>query len=86
MIKYKAEWHDKIIFQVGRFFSSSKLCNQCGENYESLKLNHKIWTYPKCGSIHDRDINAAINILKEAKKQFCTLGTTEIKACDTIVQ
>jgi putative transposase len=52
MIKYKAEWHDKIIIQVSKFFPSSKLCNHCGEKYEGLKLNHRIWTCPKCSSIH----------------------------------
>jgi putative transposase len=70
MIKYKTEWHDKIMIQVNRFFPSSKLCNHCGCKYEALTLNHRIWTCPKCSSIHDRDINAAVNILNEANRIF----------------
>jgi putative transposase len=85
MIKYKAEWYDKITIQVDRFFPSSQLCNHCNYKNKGLKLSHRAWTCPKCGSVHDRDINAAINILNKAKQIFCTVGTTEIKACDTIV-
>jgi putative transposase len=85
MIKYKAKWHKKIIIQVDRFFPSSKICNQCNHKNDNLTLNIRKWTCPNCNSIHDRDINAAINILKEAKKISRTAGTTEIKACDTIV-
>jgi putative transposase len=68
MIKYKAEWHDKIMIQVGRFFPSSKLCNHCKYKYDNLTLNIRQWTCPKCGIIHNRDINASINILNEAKQ------------------
>jgi putative transposase len=85
MIKYKAEWHNKVVVQVDRVFPSSKLCNNCDYKKEDLKLSHRIWKCPNSGTIHDHDTNAAINILKEAKKQFCTVGATEIKACDTIV-
>ena len=85
MIKYKAEWYDKIMIQVNRFFPSSQLCNNCGHKYNSLTLNIRRWTCPNCKSVHDRDTNAAINILNEANR-IHTVGTTEIKACATMVR
>jgi len=78
MIKYKAEWYNKKVVQVDRFFPSSKLCNVCGYKNEDLTLNIRKWACPKCGCIHDRDINAAINILNEATQNICTVGTTGI--------
>ncbi|MGZ7068389.1 MAG: RNA-guided endonuclease TnpB family protein [Methanobacterium sp.] len=81
MIKYKAEWYDKIMIQVDRFFPSSKLCSHCGYRNEDLTLNIRGWACPDCGTIHDRDVNAALNILKEANR-ICTPGTGGIKACE----
>ena len=78
MIKYKAGWYDKVMIQVGRFFPSSKLCNVCGYKNEDLSLNIRNWTCPCCGVVHDRDINAAINILNEATQNICTVGITGI--------
>lgn len=59
--------------------------NHCNYKNKDLTLSQRVWKCPECDSIHDWDINAAINILNEAKQIFCTVGTTEIKACDTIV-
>jgi putative transposase len=78
MIKYKAEWYDKIMVQLNRFFPSSKLCNHCGHKNEDLSLNIRNWTCPCCGVVHDRDINSAINILSEATQNICTVGITGI--------
>ena len=47
---------------VDRFYPSSKLCSDCGFKYKDLKLNERVWTCSNCGSVHDRDINAAINL------------------------
>lgn len=47
---------------VSRFYPSSKLCSDCGFKYKDLKLNERTWTCSNCGSKHDRDINAAINL------------------------
>lgn len=71
MIKYKADWYDKLVIQVDQFFPSSKLCNNCGYKHEDLTLDIRSWTCPECGQVHDRDINAAVNILKEANR-ICT--------------
>ena len=47
---------------VNRFYPSSKLCSDCGFKYKDLKLNERVWTCSNCGSKHDRDVNAAINL------------------------
>ena len=62
-LKYKAKWYGRQILEIDRWFPSSKQCNCCGYiNYE-LKLSDRIWKCSSCGKIHDRDINAAKNIL-----------------------
>lgn len=65
MLKYKAMEHGTTITQVDRFFPSSKLCNVCGYKKIDLKLSERDWTCPICNTYHNRDINAAINILNE---------------------
>lgn len=65
-LKYKAEWYGKTIKQIGRFVPSSKLCNVCGYKNTNLTLNDRKWECPSCHTQHDRDINAAINILNIA--------------------
>jgi len=67
MLTYKAEWNDKQIIKIGRFFPSSKLCS-CGWINQNLKLSDRIWTCSHCGTTHDRDILAANNILKEGMR------------------
>lgn len=62
MCEYKAPWHGSGVEKIGRFFPSSKTCHVCGLVNESLKLHHRFWTCEGCGSEHDRDHNAAINI------------------------
>jgi putative transposase len=64
-LKYKAEWNDRQFIQIDRFFPSSKTCNNDGFVVDKLPLDVRSWTCPKCGSVHDRDINAAKNILKQ---------------------
>ena len=65
MLTYKAEWNGKKIVKVDRFFPSSQTCNVCGYVNEQIKdLSVREWECPHCHTHHDRDINAAINILR----------------------
>ena len=65
MLKYKATCHNRKIVEVGRFYPSSKLCSNCGHRMQYMGLGIREWTCPSCGSEHDRDVNAAINIKNE---------------------
>ena len=64
-IQYLATKHGKEIRFVDRFFPSSKLCHCCGYKIDELKLKYREWTCPNCGTRHDRDRNASINIFQE---------------------
>lgn len=70
MIKYKSEWYGVICQPINRWIPSSKKCHVCG--YKNRELNTKIrkWCCPSCKTLHDRDINAAINILYYAKLEY----------------
>ena len=65
MLTYKAEWNDKKVVKVDRFFPSSQTCNVCGYVSKQTKdLSVREWECPHCHTHHDRDVNAAINILR----------------------
>lgn len=65
-LEYKAAWCGKRISVIDRFYPSSQLCSCCGTQWAGTKeLSVRKWTCPKCGAIHDRDVNAAKNILNE---------------------
>jgi len=63
-LKYKSIWRDKELVQIGRFEASSKICNVCDWKNKELKLHQRKWLCQECRTFHDRDINAAKNILK----------------------
>lgn len=66
MLQYKADWYGKIISKIDRFYPSSQTCSCCGFiNTKTKDLSIREWRCPDCGTIHDRDINAAKNILKQ---------------------
>ena len=65
MLTYKAEWNDKKVVKIDRFFPSSQTCHVCGYvNKETKDLSVREWKCPNCHTHHDRDVNAAINILR----------------------
>lgn len=79
-LKYKAQWYGKTILQIDRFAPSSKVCNVCGYKKDDLTLDIREWECPDCRTLHDRDINASLNIKKIALDNFNTVGTTG-RAC-----
>ena len=64
----KALQNNKKVALIGRYYPSSKTCSQCGYVYNGLKLSERKWKCPDCGSYHDRDYNAALNILYEGRR------------------
>lgn len=65
-LAYKAQWYGRTFQQVDRFYPSSRLCHECGWKNTGLTLRDRQWDCPACGAHHDRDVNAARNILGEA--------------------
>lgn len=65
MLEYKMKWYGGSLVKIDRFFPSSKTCSACGCKVSNMPLNVREWVCPDCGCVHDRDINAAQNILTE---------------------
>ncbi len=82
MLSYKLYFRGKRLIEVDKWYPSSQLCHVCGyKNAEVKDLSIRSWKCPSCGAEHDRDINAAINIREEGKKQITTVGHTGSNAC-----
>ena len=73
-LEYKAEWHGGQVVKVGRFYPSSKTCHDCG-NKQNLTLSDRRWLCVECGTLHDRDTNAAQNILREGLRIVAVMTT-----------
>ena len=67
MLDYKARWHGSWVEKIDRFYPSSKTCSACGFVLTEMSLDLREWDCPNCGVHHDRDQNAAINILNQAR-------------------
>jgi putative transposase len=81
MLEYKSLWKGKHLVKVSKFFPSSKKCSKCGYVNKGLTLSDRMWSCPECRTVHDRDINAAVNIRDEGIRIFkdsykSTVGTT----------
>jgi len=73
-LEYKCDWYGKTLLYIGRFEPSSKICNVCGTINRDLKLSDREWTCAGCGTLHDRDVNASINIKKFALQAQNLIG------------
>ncbi len=62
-LEYKASWYGRTLIKIDRWYPSSKRCHVCGHILDSLALAVRHWTCPTCEVVHDRDVNAAQNIL-----------------------
>ena len=62
-LEYKSDWYGRTLVKVDRFFPSTKTCSACGHIVESMTENIRDWECPSCGAQHDRDLNAATNVL-----------------------
>lgn len=77
---YKALWSGGTVLNADRFFPSSKLCSECGEKNQALALSDRQWVCLECGTVHDRDVNAAVNLLS-----ITTGGAPESYACGDMI-
>ena len=90
MLEYKASWYGRTVVKIDRFYPSTQICNSCGFQNTSLRglkgLKVREWFCPKCGEVHDRDLNASRNILKEGLKIWNprNVEVSELTACHII--
>ena len=76
-LEYKADWYGREIIKIDTWFPSSQICSSCGHKDGKKALSVREWACTQCGTYHERDINAAINILNEGLRMR-TVGTTGI--------
>lgn len=70
-LEYKCQWHGRVLLIADRFAPTSKTCSSCGTVQAEMPLRIRDWTCPDCGAVHDRDVNAAVNVL-----MFATAGNS----------
>jgi putative transposase len=69
-LTYKSNWYGKILVEVDRWYPSSKTCSECQHRLDALRLDERQWRCPRWGTSHDRDVNAARNLLAEGLRQL----------------
>lgn len=83
-LEYKSKWNNKIVSKIDRFYPSSQQCSKCGYINQKIKdLSVREWICPNCGTLHNRDINAAKNILTEGLRNI-SAGTVDYTSGDDV--
>ena len=77
-LAWACEKNGCLLVNADKWYASSKRCNDCGYEYKELTLSEREWVCPQCGCIHDRDVNAALNL---RDYYYNTVGTTGMYAC-----
>jgi putative transposase len=80
-LQYKGQWYGVHVVVVDRFFPSTQLCSTCGVKNAALTLHDRTWTCPVCGTVHDRDLNAATNVKNEGLRMLAVGHTESQNAC-----
>jgi putative transposase len=79
-LRYKSEWYGALLVEVDRWYASSKHCSMCRFRLDELRLDQRQWRCPKCGTCHDRDINAARNLLTQGVRQLAGRDDWDLRA------
>jgi IS605 OrfB family transposase len=85
MLEYKARLYGRVFHRIDRWFPSSKLCSECGALAESMPLSVRSWSCP-CGAVHDRDINAAKNILAAGRAERLNASGGQVRPPHGVAQ
>ena len=70
LLKTKLEEQGKKYIVVNKYYPSSKICNECGYKKDNLTLDERVWECPNCHKVHNRDINASINLKQEGLRIY----------------
>ena len=82
----KGQWYGVHVIEVDRFYPSTQLCHVCGDKNEALTLADRTWQCPICGTVHDRDMNAALNIRDEGLRILAVGYPDSLNACGGAVR
>ncbi|WP_052446011.1 zinc ribbon domain-containing protein [Aeromonas fluvialis] len=78
-LEYKAQAAGRHLIKLDQWFASSKLCSDCGHKMPEMPLHQRQWACPACGSEHDRDINAAMNIQQQGILALKAAGSSHLR-------
>lgn len=79
-LEYKSKWYGRTFFKIDRFYASSQICSRCGHKDGKKALDVREWTCSSCGTPHDRDLNAATNVLLKGYSDLTGLSIKESSA------
>jgi putative transposase len=86
LLEYKGRWYHTHVVVVDRFYPSTQLCHVCSFKNAALTLSDRTWQCPLCGTVHDRDLNAALNIRDEGLRILAVGYPESLNACGGAVR